>query len=180
LDKYSRTTTKSPDLAKDFRNDNVVAKLRAVSSNEAVDGLLQRAGVEQAFQEATFLGQKANSFTPQGQQAERSFAPNSTELAGRVLTDPSGGAVTAVNEGANAARRLQDALDFEQAQLTKGAMGRQLMSRGPQADLLTDQLEALQRSQAADDVARRYGLRALPRTSPMLQNQFLSPLLYGE
>jgi len=59
-------------------------------------------------------------------------------------------------------------------------MGRQLMSRGPQADLLTDQLEALQRSQAADDLARRYGLRMLPRTAPMLQNQFLSPLLYGE
>ena len=180
LDKYARTTTKSPDLGKDFRNDNVVAKLRAVSSNEAVDGLLQRAGVEQAFQEATFLGQKANSFTTQGQQAERSFAPNSYELAARVATDPSGGAITAVNEGANVARRLQDQLDFEQGQRTKAAMGRQLMSRGPQADLLTDQLEALQRSQAADDLARRYGLRMLPRTAPMLQNQFLSPLLYGE
>ena len=108
------------------------------------------------------------------------MAPNSLDVAGRVLTDPSGGAVTAVNEGVNAARRLQDALDFEQAQLTKAAIGRQLMSTGQPADLLTDQLEALQRSQAADDVARRYGLRALPRTAPMFQNQFLSPLLYGE
>jgi hypothetical protein len=180
LDKYSRTTAKSADLAKEFRNDTLVQKLRSVSSNEAVDDLMQRVGVEEAFASATFLGPRSGSPTAPLTVAERGMAPNSFDVAARVATDPSGGAITAVNEGANAARRLQDALDFEQGQRTKAAMGRQLMSRGPQADLLTDQLEALQRSQAQDDLARRYGLRMLPRTAPMLQNQFLSPLLYGD
>ncbi len=154
LRKWRKNPAASPNLARDFQNDETMGKLRVVFPNEDEFNRF-RARVEAEAQLAEVANLGGGSQTQPRMSVDREMLDSSGSIA--ELASPSGALRNFIGAMEN---RVLD----ERREDLKRELAPLLFRQGPQnINPTLEQLQALQRMQDDAMRARQYGISALPR-----------------